>query len=81
MSIANPQNKARRKGKRSCRACIPQKHREFLTGQNLHCFLDRVRVELERSKEVEPHFLNSQPSLSELELVLRFIFFMKHYAN
>ena len=60
---------------------MPQKHRQFLTGQNLHSFLDRVRVELGRSKGVELLFLNSQPSLSELELALRLIFFVKYYAN
>ena len=40
----------------------------------MHSFLDRVQLELERSKEVEPLFLNVQPSPSELELALRFIF-------
>ena len=54
--------------------CITQKHRQFLTDQNLHAFLDRLRLKLERSKEVKTRFLNIQPSLSEMELPLRFIF-------
>ena len=33
-----------------------------------------VFLELERSKEVKTRFLNIQPSVSEIELPLRFIF-------
>ena len=33
-----------------------------------------VFLELERSKEVKTHFLDIQPSVSEIELLLRFIF-------